>query len=111
MADKMELVPGDKLVLMVQDVKNEMVGTGSDRARSTFTTPVDAFDKYTVFTGIDRLRELTGTAGRVSEINVVLKNRNSAGEAKKKIQRPPLPRRELTSSPGRRWRPASSVPS
>jgi ABC-type lipoprotein release transport system permease subunit len=92
MADKMELVPGDKLVLMVQDAKGGMVGTGMT-VRGVFRTPVDAFDRYTVFTGIDRLRELTGTAGRVSEINVVLKNRNSAGEAKKKIS-------AMVTSPG-----------
>ncbi len=92
MADRMELVPGDKLVLMVQNAKGEMSGTGMT-VRGVFSTPVDAFDRYTVFTGIDRLRELTGTPGLVSEINAVLTDRNAAVGAKKKIG-------ALISSPG-----------
>jgi ABC-type lipoprotein release transport system permease subunit len=81
MAEKLALGPGDKLVVMIQNAAGGMVGAGMT-VRGVFKTPVDAFDRYTVFTGIRRLQELAGIGDRVSEINIVLKDRNGAMKAK-----------------------------
>ena len=85
MAKKLDLVPGDKLVLMIQDSKNEIIGAGLT-VRGIFRTPVDSFDRFTVFTGIDRLRMLTGVGDKVSEINIVLFNRGSSGYIRDRIR-------------------------
>lgn len=70
-ADRLKLVVGDKLVLMLQDRNNEIVGVGMTVA-GTFQTPVESFDKLVVFTGIGKLQEITGLGGNISEISIAI---------------------------------------
>ncbi len=110
MAEKLDLVPGDKMVLMLQNSKGEIIGAGLT-VRGTFRTPVDSFDRFTVFTGIDRLRELTGIGSKVSEINIVLHNRSSAVAIRDRIRNGISPPRTSVPSAGMTWPRAWPTPS
>ena len=82
LADKLDLYLGDKLVLMVQDEHNEIIGVGLQIV-GFFETPVESFDKFVVFTGIKKLQEITGLGGNVSEITIITKNKDVVDPAKK----------------------------
>jgi putative ABC transport system permease protein len=82
LADKLDLYMGDKLVLMIQDENNQIVGVGLQIV-GFFETPVDAFDKFVVFTGIKKLQEITGLGDNISEITVLTDNKDSVDPVKK----------------------------
>jgi putative ABC transport system permease protein len=73
---------GDKLVLMIQDENNQIVGVGLQIV-GFFETPVDTFDKFVVFTGIKKLQEITGLGDNISEITVLTDNKDSVDPVKK----------------------------
>lgn len=76
LAEKLKLTVGDKAVLMFQDVSKEIVGVAF-KIKGLYQTPIDSFDKYTVFTGISKLAGLTGLKTRISEITVHAGHRNA----------------------------------
>ncbi|MCP4112507.1 MAG: ABC transporter permease [Desulfobacteraceae bacterium] len=75
LADKLDLVLGDKLVLMFQDVNKEIISIAL-KVKGLFQSPIDSFDKFVVFVGIDTLREFTGLGEKISEITIRAENRN-----------------------------------
>ena len=81
LAKKLDLLIGDKMVVMVQNNNNEVVGAGMT-VKGFFETPVDTLNKYVVYVGIKKLQEITGLGNNVSEINIILKNRDHADEVK-----------------------------
>jgi len=81
MADRLDLVVGDRLVIMVQDLNNEIVGAGL-AVTGLYESPVDSFDKYVVFAGIEKIREITGLGKNISEINVLLKDKDDVAPVK-----------------------------
>ncbi len=84
MAKRLDLLVGDRLVLMVQDRNTEIVGAGMT-VRGLFETPVDSFDKFIVFTGIKTLQKLTGLGENVSEINCILYDREAVDGVKREL--------------------------
>ncbi len=80
-AEKLDVVPGDSIVVMVQDRNDEMVGVGMT-VSGLFQTPIDSINQFTAFVGIRRLQEMTGAGDRVSEINIALMDRNRVEETK-----------------------------
>lgn len=85
LADKLDLLVGDKVVVMFQDVEKEMVGVAF-RVKGLYQSPIDSFDKYVVFTGIDALQKLTGMGERISEITVHTGHRNKVDAAAARIR-------------------------
>lgn len=82
LAKKLNLLPGDKLVLMVQDAKREITGSAL-RICGLYRTPVESFDRYMVFAGIDLVRDMTGLGAQLSELSIVLADRDLAPAAKR----------------------------
>ncbi len=76
LAKKLDLVVGDKLVLMIQDRENQIVGVGMT-VRGVFQTPIETFDKFVVFAGLHKLQEITGLGDRLSEYTILVKDRNA----------------------------------
>jgi len=74
-ADKLNLIVGDKLVVMFQDREDEIVGIGLEIV-GLFQSPIESFDKYVVFTTIRTLKETTGLNENISEITLVLKDKD-----------------------------------
>ncbi|HNV49187.1 MAG TPA: ABC transporter permease [Spirochaetota bacterium] len=83
-ADRLKLVVGDKLVLMLQDRNNEIVGVGMTVA-GTFQTPVESFDKLVVFTGIGKLQEITGLGENISEISIAITDPAAITDIKRRL--------------------------
>ncbi len=75
MADKLNLLIGDTLVLMIQDEENEIVGVGLT-IRGLYESPMGSYDKFVVYVGIDKVREILGIEGTVSEICIILKDKD-----------------------------------
>ena len=85
LADKLELEIGDNIVVMLQDKEKEIVGMGFS-IKGIFMTPVEAFDKFFVFVGINRLQEITGLGDSISEISVLTTNKKIANKVKTEIR-------------------------
>lgn len=74
MADLLNVMVGDKVVVMIQDSDNDIVGTGLI-VTGIYQTPVDAFDKYMVFVGLKKLQGITGVGNAISELNIITKDK------------------------------------
>ncbi len=70
MADTLNVLAGDKVVLMIQDSKNNIIGTGF-LVTGIFQTPVASLDKYIVFVGLKKLQAVTAVGEGISEINII----------------------------------------
>lgn len=84
MAEKLGLVTGDRLVLLFQDSKNEIVGIGM-RIKGLFVTPVESFDRYVVFVPLKQLQETTGLGSNISEINILVKDSRNIDGVKQSL--------------------------
>ncbi len=84
MAKKLDLVIGDKLVLMLQDRKNEISGEGLV-VKGVFESPFETIDKFVVFVGIKKLQKITGLGNNISEITILLNDKNIVDPVKKSI--------------------------
>ncbi len=84
LAQRLDLVTGDRLVVMIQDSHGE-ISAAALAIRGLFRTPMETFDKYTIFTGIDTLRTIAGIGNDLSEITILLDDREKAGRAKKHL--------------------------
>ncbi len=96
LAKKLDLLVGDKLVLMLQDEKKDIVGVGMT-VRGFYQTPIESFDKFVVFTGIRKLQEITGLGANISEINILLKNKNYVDRVKRALAAAAGPKLEILS--------------
>ncbi len=76
-ADKLDLIPGDRLVLMFQDAGEQIVAE-SFYVSGIFVSPIDTFDKFTVFTGIKKLQSIAAMGSSISEISIRVETRNDA---------------------------------
>jgi putative ABC transport system permease protein len=83
-ADKLDLLVGDKLVVMFQDRDNEIIGVGLEIV-GIFQTPIESFDKFVVFLNIKTLQRITGLNSNISELTVVLKNKRTVDRVKEKL--------------------------
>ncbi len=90
MAKTLDVVIGDKVVLMVQDDRNEIIGVALT-VRGLYESPMESFDKFVVYVGITQIQKITGIGGNISEISVIAKNRDRAPQLKKKLA-PLLPK-------------------
>lgn len=84
LAEKLDLIPGDRLVLMLQDRNNVIVGE-SFYLRGVYYSPIDSFDKFVVFTGIKKLQSFAAMGDSISEISVRTRDRNLSTAAKNEI--------------------------
>jgi ABC-type lipoprotein release transport system permease subunit len=84
LAKKLDLVLGDKLVLMIQAQNGQIIGAGL-RIKGFFVTPIDGIDKHVVYVGIYKLQEIAGIGGNISEINIITKDKNIADGVKRSL--------------------------
>ncbi len=84
MADKLDLLVGDRLKVMIQDSDNNITGVGM-KVRGLFETPVSSFDKNVVFVGIKKLQEITGIEENISELTIILDSKYRVDKTKKKL--------------------------
>lgn len=84
-AKHLDLMVGDRVVLMFQDRAREITSAALTVA-GFYESPVESFDKFTVYMGIDAARKLGGAAGRVSEITVRLSRREAAEPTAQKLR-------------------------
>lgn len=84
LAKKLDVMVGDKLVVMLQDSGNEIVGVGMT-VKGLFQTPIDSFDRMVAYTGILGLQKITGIGENLSEINIVLKNKQDVDRIKRRL--------------------------
>ncbi len=84
-AEKLDLVVGDRLVLILQDVHGEMTGEALT-VKGIFSSPVGDFDKHVVFTGLKNLQRITGIGSRISEITIKAENRDLSYRIKKRVE-------------------------
>ena len=82
MADILDVGVGDKVVLMIQDKGNEIVGVGL-QVTGIFQSPIDSFDKYVVFLGIEKLQHIVGIGNAISEITVITKDKGLVDSVKR----------------------------
>jgi ABC-type lipoprotein release transport system permease subunit len=75
MAKKLDLVIGDKLVLMLQDKHNEISGEGLI-VKGIFESPFETLDKFVVYVGIKKLQNITGIGDNISEITILINDKN-----------------------------------
>ncbi len=80
MADKLDLLVGDRLVVMFQDTSKELVGNAFT-VKGLFETPISSFDKYVVYTGINTLQKMTGLENRISEISILTNKKEQVDKA------------------------------
>jgi putative ABC transport system permease protein len=83
-ADKLDLLVGDKLVVMFQDSDKEIIGVGLEIV-GIFQTPIESFDKFVVFLNIKTLQRITGLNRNISELTAVLKNKRAVDRVKEKL--------------------------
>ena len=84
LARKLDLMVGDRMVVMIQDSIGE-ISAAALVIQGLFETPMESFDKYTAFTGIDTLRNIIGIGNELSEITVRLDDKEYATETKKNL--------------------------
>lgn len=84
LAEKLGLIIGDRLVLMFQDNKKQLVGTGM-RIKGLFVTPVETFDKYVVFVPLKQFQEITGLKSNISEISIVVNDSRNIDAVKQRL--------------------------
>lgn len=85
LAEKLELQIGDKAVLMLQDTNRQIHGAGL-KVTGLYQTPVDAFDKFSVFVPLKKIQELSLLGQGISQIVVRLKNGRNAEKVKASLQ-------------------------
>lgn len=76
LAEKLDMLIGDTLVVMLQDVNNELQSTAFIVA-GLYTSPVSSYDDYMVFTGLHTLQNITGVEG-VTGITLIADNKENA---------------------------------
>ena len=84
LAVKLDATVGDKIVLIIQDNKNEMAGVGLT-VKGFFQTPVQDYDNSVVYMGIKRLQAITGLGENVSEIMVIAKKKEIVDSVKQRL--------------------------
>ncbi|HOW81249.1 MAG TPA: ABC transporter permease [Spirochaetota bacterium] len=84
MAEKLDLLVGDRLVVMLQDKHNEIIGTGL-RVCGLYETPVNSYDRFVVFTGIEKLQSMNGMGANISEISVLLNDKKDVDAVKSSL--------------------------
>lgn len=84
LAEKLDLTPGDRLVIMFQDSRDHITGEALV-VKGVFRSPIDSFDKYVIFTGIKKLQKITGIGNRISEISIRASTRDESVAVKKEI--------------------------
>ena len=93
LAKKLDMVLGDRLVIMFQNNKKELIGLGFTII-GFFTSPIESFDKYTVFTNLAPLQQMAKVPDRISEITILTNNSRTIATVQKSIiktlQRPDL---------------------
>jgi len=84
LAAKLDVVTGDRIVVMFQDSRDEIAGEALT-VRGIFRSPIDSFDKYVIFTGIKKLQKAAGMNDRISEISIRTGTRDESTEVKSGI--------------------------
>ena len=83
-AKKMEIGIGDRLPITFQDSKNKIQKIAFF-VTGLYQTPMEDFDKFVVFVGLKKLQKLTGLKNNISEINIILKDKQNVETAQKKL--------------------------
>lgn len=83
-AEKLDLLIGDRIVILLQNMYNEIVGAGM-KVRGFFHTPIDSFDKFFVFMGIEKLQELSGIGKNITELTVIVNNSRLVDDVKESL--------------------------
>lgn len=74
-AEKLDLLVGDKVILMFQGADNVLAGFALT-IKGLFQSPLDSFDKFVVYLPLSTLMEISGMENRISEIIIKMDNRH-----------------------------------
>lgn len=69
LAEKLDVMIGDKVVLMIQNFDQEIVGVALT-VRGLYQSPIDSFDNYVAYVDIHGLQQISGMGERISEITL-----------------------------------------
>ncbi len=81
LAKKLQLDIGERIKVMIQD-KNNKIQQVAFFIGGVFKTPMESFDKFVVFVGLQKMQQLTGIGNNISEINIILKDKENVDAAK-----------------------------
>lgn len=84
LASKLDVMVGDKVVLIIQDNDKERSGFGFT-VKGLFQTPVQEYDNTVVFMGIKQLQTITGLGDNISEITIITKDKDIAATVKRRL--------------------------
>lgn len=84
LAEKLDVLVGDKVVLIMQDKNSEMAGVGLT-VRGFFQTPVEEYDNSVAYMGIRRLQAITGLGDNISEIMIVATKKEAVDAIKPRL--------------------------
>ena len=76
LAEKLDLRVGDKAVILFQDIDREISGAALT-VRGLYRSPIDSFDKYVIYTGMDNLAKMAGIGNRISRVVIRTENRDA----------------------------------
>ncbi|MBN2159052.1 MAG: ABC transporter permease [Spirochaetes bacterium] len=77
MAEKHDVLLHDRVVLMLQDRNEDLIGEGLT-VTGIFESPMGSLDKSVVFIGMAKLQSMTGLGSNISEITIVSDDKNRA---------------------------------
>lgn len=83
-AKRLDLMAGDKLVIMLQDSRGEIAGFAM-RIAGIYESPMENFDRVMIFTGMEKLQEMTGMNNKISEITILTVSKEAASAAAERI--------------------------
>lgn len=86
LANKLDVLVGDRIVLMLNNKDNEMEGVGL-MVKGLFRTPVEDYDNSVVYMGISRLQAIANLGDNISEISIVAKNKEIADPVKLRLEK------------------------
>ncbi len=84
LAERLDLIIGDRLVLMFQDKDKEIIGAGM-RIVGLYVTPIESFDKFVLFVPIKKLQEITGLKDNISELTITVKDSRAIDSIKESL--------------------------
>jgi len=85
LAKKLDLLVGDKAVLLIQDKLNEITGFALT-VKGLYQSPVESFDKFVIYVPINIVREMTKLDNEISEIVIKVDNRKYVKNVKEDIR-------------------------
>lgn len=83
-AKKFDLQVGDRVAVALQD-KNKKLKREALTIQGIFKTPIDTFDKYTIFVGIKKLQSMAALDDDITEVNILTTDKKRVDTVKSDV--------------------------